>query len=219
MTWSPTIRSWNCGVEGPTDNPEVEALRSRQIKNFFGVNLLSVGAPMILMGDEVRRTQFGNNNAYCQDNETTWFDWSLVPKHQGLFRFVKSLISIRIKRDMAQEQFGMSLQQLFDQRLITWRGVNLNEPDWSENSHTIAFTVQSLSGNMAMHFMVNAYSESLGFEIPNQDENGSVSWKRLIDTSLESPDDICLFANAQEVTSPKYHVNSRSMVVLVNLTN
>ena len=71
-------RSWNCGVEGPTDDPAVETLRNRQVKNFLTVTMLSLGMPMILMGDEVRRTQHGNNNAYCQDNETSWFDWTLV---------------------------------------------------------------------------------------------------------------------------------------------
>ena len=74
--------SWNCGLEGPTDNPEIEQLRSRQIKNFLAITLLSLGTPMLLMGDEVRRTQHGNNNAYCQDNEISWFDWNLVEKKQ-----------------------------------------------------------------------------------------------------------------------------------------
>ena len=74
-------RSWNCGVEGPTDDPAVEKLRNRQVKNFLTATLLSLGMPMILMGDEVRRTQRGNNNAYCQDNETSWFDWTLQAKH------------------------------------------------------------------------------------------------------------------------------------------
>ena len=76
-------RSWNCGVEGPTDDPAIEKLRNRQVKNFLTVTLLSLGLPMISMGDEVRRTQQGNNNAYCQDNETSWFDWTLVAKHAG----------------------------------------------------------------------------------------------------------------------------------------
>ncbi len=68
-------RSWNCGVEGPTDDPEIERLRSRQVKNFLALTLLALGTPMLQMGDEVRRTQRGNNNAYCQDNEISWFDW------------------------------------------------------------------------------------------------------------------------------------------------
>ena len=81
-------RSWNCGVEGPTNDPAVEKLRNRQVKNFLTVTLLSLGVPMILMGDEVRRTQQGNNNAYCQDNETSWFDWTLLTKHADVLRFI-----------------------------------------------------------------------------------------------------------------------------------
>ena len=81
-------RSWNCGVEGPTDDPAIETLRNRQVKNFLTLTLLSLGMPMILMGDEVRRTQRGNNNAYCQDDETSWFDWTLVEKHADVHRFV-----------------------------------------------------------------------------------------------------------------------------------
>ena len=83
-------RSWNCGVEGPTDDIAVEALRNRQIKNLLTVTLVSLGVPMILMGDEVRRTQRGNNNAYCQDNETSWFDWTLVKKHADVLQIRKS---------------------------------------------------------------------------------------------------------------------------------
>ncbi len=89
-------RSWNCGVEGPTDDPAVEKLRNRQVKNFLTVTLLSLGVPMILMGDEVRRTQRGNNNAYCQDNEISWFDWTLVAKHADVHRFVTLLIARRL---------------------------------------------------------------------------------------------------------------------------
>ena len=91
-------RSWNCGVEGPTDDPAVEKLRNRQVKNFLTVTLLSLGVPMILMGDEVRRTQGGNNNAYCQDNETSWFDWTLLEKHADVHRFVKLLTARRLLR-------------------------------------------------------------------------------------------------------------------------
>jgi isoamylase len=88
-------RSWNCGVEGPTDDPVVEKLRNRQTKNFLTITMLSLGVPMILMGDEARRSQHGNNNAYCQDNETSWFDWTLIAKHAELHRFVKLLIAPR----------------------------------------------------------------------------------------------------------------------------
>lgn len=207
--------SWNGGVEGPTDDAAIEAWRKRQIKNFLTVTLLSVGAPMILMGDEVRRTQLGNNNAYCQDNEISWFDWSLLKKNSDLFRFVKILLKHRLKRDVAQSQYAMSLRELLDKRLISWHGVRLNEPDWSEQSHSIAFTVQSLSGNMAMHFMINAYSESLTFELPKLSSDPKHQWKRWIDTSLESPDDIQDWVAAPLVGIDFYATPSYSVVVLI----
>ena len=102
-------RSWNCGVEGPTDDPAVEKLRNRQVKNFLTVTLMSLGVPMILMGDEVRRTQRGNNNAYCQDNEISWFDWTLVEKHADVHRFVSLLIARRLLRDVEHERQRVSL--------------------------------------------------------------------------------------------------------------
>ncbi len=83
--------SWNCGVEGPTDDPEIESLRLKQIKNLFTINVLALGVPMLVMGDEIRRSQRGNNNAYCQDNEISWLDWSLLDQHEDLHRFVKLL--------------------------------------------------------------------------------------------------------------------------------
>ena len=182
--------SWNCGVEGPNDEPAIDALRNRQVKNFLTLTLLSVGAPMILMGDEVRRTQNGNNNAYCHDNEITWFNWKLVDNHADIHRFTKILLKYRLLRDTTREEYSMSLMQLMNRNLITWHGVKLFSPDWSYNSHSIAFSVRSLSGNLYMHFMINAYIGSLEFELPEYIEQRRCFWKRWIDTSLESPDDI-----------------------------
>ncbi len=210
--------SWNGGEEGPTTNPIIEAWRNRQIKNFFTITLLSVGAPMILMGDEVRRTQQGNNNAYCQDNEISWFDWSLINKHKDLFRFVRELINHRIIRDSAQEEYAMSLRELLDQRLITWHGVKLNEPDWAENSHSIAFTVQSLSGSIAMHYLVNAYSEPLTFELPHLTLDPKHTWRRWIDTNLPSPQDICEWDRASEINDYVYTINAYSVAILIMKT-
>jgi isoamylase len=96
-------RSWNCGIEGPTDDATVANLRNRQVKNLLTCTMLSLGLPMILMGDEVRRTQHGNNNAYCQDNETSWFDWTLISKHADVHRFAKLLIARRLLRDVQPE--------------------------------------------------------------------------------------------------------------------
>ena len=104
--------SWNCGIEGPTADPAVERLRNRQVKNFFTLTLLATGTPMLLMGDEVRRTQHGNNNAFCQNNEISWFDWTLVKKHADLHRFVRALIALRMNRDLPIERLDMTLNEL-----------------------------------------------------------------------------------------------------------
>ncbi|MGH9761639.1 MAG: glycogen debranching protein, partial [Blastocatellia bacterium] len=93
-------RSWNCGFEGRTDDSEVENLRNRQVKNFLTVTMLSLGVPMMLMGDEARRTKHGNNNAYCQDTEISWLDWALLEKHADVHRFVSLLAARRLLRDV-----------------------------------------------------------------------------------------------------------------------
>jgi isoamylase len=204
--------SWNCGVEGPTNDAGIESLRHRQVKNFLALTLISIGAPMILMGDEVRKTQYGNNNAYCQNNELSWFDWSLFTKHEDVHRFVKHLIRVRLQRDAAQAEYSMSLNELLGKGAISWHGVKLNQPDWSQHSHSIAFTVQSFSGSMMMHFMVNAFHELLEFELP--EIKSTLYWKRWINTSLESPNDICALQDAVILTTEKYKVKSHSLVVL-----
>src|SRR4029450_4102218 len=102
----------NCGVEGPTTDPAVETLRNRQVKNFLTVTLLSLGMPMLLMGDEARRSQGGNNNAYCQDNETSWFDWTLLARRADVHRFVSLLNAHRALRDPGHERQRMALNDL-----------------------------------------------------------------------------------------------------------
>ena len=118
-------RSWNCGVEGPTDDPDIEALRNRQVKNFLALLLLGVGTPMLLMGDEVRRTQGGNNNAYCQDNETSWFDWSLLERHADVRRFVRMLVDLRVNRPLADNRERLTLGELLRSQPVDWHGVRL----------------------------------------------------------------------------------------------
>ncbi len=182
--------SWNCGAEGPTDDPDIERLRNRQVKNLLAITLLSVGAPMLLMGDEVRRTQRGNNNAYCQDNETSWFDWSLIQRHPDIHRFVRLILDFRLRRDAAGED-GISLNELLSRAQVQWHGVRLNQPDWGDHSHSLACTLRTIKGRFLAHLIFNSYWEALEFEIPSADENREVPWQRWIDTSLESPDDIC----------------------------
>ena len=133
-------RSWNCGCEGPTDDPEIEKLRNRQVKNLFTATMLSVGVPMFVMGDEVRRSQRGNNNAYCQDNDTSWLDWTLLSQHADVHRFVKLLIERRVIRDLEHEHRRVSLAQVLRESKHALHGVKLNQPDWSPPSHSFAIS-------------------------------------------------------------------------------
>lgn len=202
--------SWNCGVEGATDDPVIGELRNRQVKNFFTYVLTAIGAPMLLMGDEVRRTQSGNNNAYCQDNEISWFDWDDIQRHPDILRFVRLLIRTRLQRDSAKDEYNMSLNQLLSKPLVTWHGTKVNQPDWSDDSHSIACTIKSLSGKVSLHYIFNAYSKPLEFEIP---ESAGKNWKRWIDTALPSPDDICTWADAKEHSGATYLVQPFSVVI------
>jgi glycogen operon protein len=203
--------SWNCGVEGATDNADIEALRNRQVKNFLAVQLLAAGTPMLLMGDEVRRTQQGNNNAYCQDSPISWFDWGLLDRHADVHRFVTILNAFRQRRDIVAEGSQPSLNELLKQADIHWSGVALNAPDWSEHSHSLAFTLDSLRGRLRLHAIFNAYWEPLVFELPPP-SNGHV-WRRCIDTVLPSPEDIWPWAEAPPVTGTRYALAPRSVAV------
>jgi len=202
---------WNCGVEGPSDDPGVDALRERQIRNFLTLLFFSVGTPMVLMGDEVRRTQGGNNNAYGQDNELSWLDWGLVEKEAGLLRFVRTLIRHRL-RGNAQKVEDISLSELLRETVYSWHGVRLGEPDWSDESRALAFTVPLQGGRVRVHGMMNAYWEPLDFELPAP---GPSPWKRWIDTSLPSPDDIADYADAPAPHGGTYRVQARSIAFLV----
>jgi len=210
-------RSWNCGAEGPTDDPLIEKLRNRQVKNFLTVTLLSLGMPMILMGDEVRRTQRGNNNMYCHDNEINWLDWELLDKHVDIFRFVRLLIQRRLLRDTSPERERKSLNQLIRQAHKAWHGVKPNQPDWSDNSHSLAFSVEIAKERLLFYLILNAYWESLDFELPSIEHGFREPWRRWIDTTLDSPEDIVEWQTASPVLGKTYRAGPRSIVALLAL--
>jgi glycogen operon protein len=201
--------SWNCGVEGAEADSGVELLRARQIRNFFALTLLSVGTPMLLMGDEVRRTQQGNNNAYCQDNEISWFDWNLCHRNADLLRFVRNLIRLRLNFNQASEAGHISLGDYLSEARIEWHGVELGKPDWGRNSHSVAFTLHNIAVSQVRYIAINAYWQPLEFELPPVNGN----WRRLIDTSLPSPDDISEGGRGS-IVGAAYLVNPRSIVML-----
>jgi glycogen operon protein len=176
--------------------------------------MLSVGMPMMLMGDEVRRTQGGNNNAYGQDNETSWFDWALLAKRADVHRFVRLLNAHRMLRDVEPERRGVALCDLIRRADITWHGVELARPDWRPSSHSIAFTAKVTGDRVFVHALINAYWEALEFELPSISNGARMPWRRWIDTFLASPEDIVDWQRAPVVAGRTYRAQPRSVVVL-----
>ncbi|MDV3349215.1 glycogen debranching protein GlgX [Leptothoe sp. ISB3NOV94-8A] len=204
--------SWNCGEEGPTQNPHIEALRIRQIKNLFTLLLLSQGTPMVLMGDEVRRSQLGNNNAYCQDNGLSWFDWDAVEKEAALLRFVTGLIDFIQTTEIFKQEQLLEVTYGSQSPHIVWHGVRLGQPDWGDNSHSLAFTLRHPQHDEHLYVAFNAYWQPLSFELPPLDNNDY--WHRIIDTALPSPEDFCPLDAAPMVKDKTYRVEARSTIVL-----
>jgi glycogen operon protein len=206
--------SWNYGVEGSATDENIERLRIQQIKNLFALTLLSVGTPMLLMGDEVRRTQLGNNNAYCQDNEVSWFDWNLCAANADLWRFVRCMIQARLDFDHGIEGGQMTLEEYLSKARVEWHGIALGQPDWGSESHSIAFTLHSFASSELRYIAINAYWKPLEFELSPVTGKPDAGWLRLIDTSLQSPDDILEEATGAPVAAQKYLVNPQSIVML-----
>ncbi|EMI55613.1 isoamylase [Rhodopirellula sallentina SM41] len=173
--------------------------------------MFSLGVPMFLMGDEVRRTQHGNNNAYCQDNELSWFDWDDLERHADVRRFFALLCKQRSQRSMYVENQRVSLVDMLREAQKAWHGVKLNEPDWGEDSHAVAFGGMLKRQGLIFHLILNAYWEPLQFELPNSNNN---PWRRWIDTSLDSPEDISPWNEAPEWNQQSYRVADRSVVML-----
>jgi glycogen operon protein len=169
---------------------------------------------MFTMGDEVRRTQHGNNNAYVQDNALNWLDWSLPGKHADMFRFVKLITARRSLRDTDPERKRMSLTELISQAIIKWHGVKPNQPDWTEHSHSIALSVYVKKESILAYFIFNAYWRPLEFELPTMAMNRKYSWKRWIDTFLDPPEDIVPWQESPFFTENTYRAGPRSVVVL-----
>jgi glycogen operon protein len=210
-------RSWNCGVEGPTDDATIEKLRNRQVKNFLTITLMSLGTPMILMGDELRQTQHGNNNAYCHDNEISWLDWSLLKKHADVHRFVGLLCARRRMRSMKHERERVNLSTMLRNAAKAWHGVKLDQPDWSDKSLSIALNGKLREEGLSFYFILNAFWEPLTFELP--ETCAANSWRRWIDTALDSPEDIVVWDEAPAVPGHTYRVAERSVVMLFSNAN
>ncbi|MDH4082219.1 MAG: isoamylase [Nitrospira sp.] len=198
--------SWNCGCEGDHGVPaDVMALRKRQIKNFCCLLFLSNGTPMFCAGDEFMNTQGGNNNPYNQDNETTWLNWDLLQRNQDIFRFFTRMIAFR----KAHPSLGRSR---FWREDVHWYGVG-PDVDLSHDSHSLAFYLSGASQqDDDLYIMINGYWEDLSFTVQ---EGQASDWRRVIDTSLASPEEFCEWGQEEQLRSMIYEVRPRSIVVLV----
>jgi glycogen operon protein len=188
--------SWNCGIEGPTNDPEVLALRSRQVRNLMATLLLSQGVPMLLAGDEFLRTQGGNNNAWCQDNETSWANWQLVHDHSGFLRFMREMIALRKRHPVFRRRthFRGTDPSGHSPPDITWHGVELGQPDFSAGSKSIAFVLDGSQHDRGgdrdrdVYFACNAGREAMSLRVPPAPSRQD--WRLTVDTAQRSPKDI-----------------------------
>jgi glycogen operon protein len=206
--------SWNCGVEGTTANVVIERLRKQQIRNLLALTLLSVGTPMLLMGDEVCRTQLGNNNAYCQNNETSWFDWSLCQTNADALRFVRQVIHMRLHFDQMEKSGQTTFEDYLSKSRVEWHGVEIGKPDWGSGSHSLALSLHNLAGTQVRYIAINAYWEPLQFALPPVADGANGGWFRFMDTSLPTPVDIVEGVKGVRVDGSSYRVNPRSIILL-----
>ncbi|HEY3320772.1 MAG TPA: glycogen debranching protein GlgX [Planctomycetota bacterium] len=197
--------SFNCGAEGPTSDPYIQAQRQRQMRNFLVMLLISQGVPLLSQGDEFGRTQQGNNNAYCQDNEISWMDWSQADTNAGLLRFTKMMIDLRSR------YFALNREQFCNR--VSWHGTKVGDPDWTGQSRTLAFQMHGWHSQPDIYVMFNSHWEHRKFMIPPHE--GRWQWQRLVDTALQSPDDMVDERSAVPLKPADHYVLSpRSSVIL-----
>ncbi|OOO00732.1 MAG: hypothetical protein ATN35_01115 [Epulopiscium sp. Nele67-Bin004] len=185
--------SWNSGFEGETEDENIFNLRITRVRTFLGMLIFSKGVPMIVMGDEGGRTQGGNNNAFCQDNELVWFNWERQQEFGDLYEFVKKAIALRKTLNWYYEN---------DDTSLSWHGTRLNDPDWSYYSRSIAWSIAE--EDKQVYFVVNNYSDSLEFELPE----AKYGWKVYLSNDGKT--------DGEELEGNNYNVGSFSFAVLVD---
>jgi len=216
--------SANYGVEGSSENKKIETLRFKQMKNFIASMMVSLGTPMILGGDEFGRTQGGNNNAYCQDNEISWYDWSLLEKNSSFYRFVKEMISFRLRHPgFMRPEFYTGKDGKYNAIPdIAWFDKNGDTPDWDHIGVCLALRVDGSQAEIEadrdgndFFVMFNGGERAANFKIC--EPLSGKKWVRAVDTSLPSPDDILLPGNEAILENLNtYQVKDRSMVILIS---
>ena len=206
--------SSNYGIEGTTDDPVINALRLRQVKNFMAMLMLSQGVPMILAGDEVLRSQQGNNNCYCQDNELSWFDWNLLEKNRGMFCFTKGMIELRKRHPCLMQRHYLSGKKtdVAGMQDVTWHGPQLNKPQWTDSScRVLACTLSRVEpGEEDLHIMFNMSEDNLAMELPQLKGR---KWHLAVDTARAISLDVIEPRQQQAIREKNIQVSSHSVVV------
>ncbi|AFL76417.1 glycogen debranching protein GlgX [Thiocystis violascens] len=205
--------SWNCGQEGPTDDPAILTLRQRQARNFVSLLMLSQGVPMLLSGDEVMRSKLGNNNSYCQNNELSWSDWELVETNRDMLDFVRAMIALRRRHPTLTRNRFLTGKPANRQTLpdITWHGVGLETPNWDDpDNRALAFTLAGIDADEPpLHIMMNMGLAALEFALPSIK---GLRWCLAVDTACEpsvvAPDD------QRPLPTGRITLGSRSVIVL-----
>jgi isoamylase len=213
--------SWNCGFEGPTEDPAVLVLRARQSRNLFATLMVSQGLPMILGGDEFLRTQQGNNNAWCQDNDVSWVDWSRLTLHNDFHRFCKQLIALRMRHPALRRKTFLSPGGSGYPPDVAWHGLQPGEPDWSTRSRELAMALDGRRCDRPgivdrdLYIAFNAGWQPVVFVIPASPTGRP--WRRTVDTSLPSPHDALDLDEGPRIpVLYNYRLEPRSMIILVS---
>lgn len=198
--------SWNCGVEGPTPNLQINELRERQMRNFLMALLLSQGVPMLLMGDEYGHTKKGNNNTWCQDNELNWMLWNKAQRNIDLYRFTAELIALRHRHPILRHR------EFLTEKEVTWHGVIPFQPNWDKESRFLAYCLHDASEGKDLYIAFNAHWKPAWVQLPPPPD-GKV-WARLVDTSMPYPQEILAEEQAQILHKERYQMAKYSSILL-----
>ena len=200
--------SCNYGVEGATDDPAVEAVRERQVRNFMTAMFFTQGTPMFVMGDEVRRTQFGNNNAYCQNNPSAWFDWNDLERHGQTFEYTRKLIEYTQGLSLFELKDLIKVGHDINRPYVLWHGAALNGADWSPSSHTLAMEMVHPEKGEHLYVVFNMYWGDISFQLPKPIHG---RWHLVADTFLPAGEN---FTFRELYDQENYMVKDRSIVIL-----
>ncbi len=207
--------SHNYGCEGETDDPLIQTIRTRQIKNMLATLLIARGVPMIAGGDEFRRTQQGNNNAYCQDNEISWYDWSYLGRYGAVHRFCKEMIAFRKRHKL------LRLESFYTDKDVLWFDPKGDSPDWSSSDKSLGLVIHerpNAPSDRTLGILFNAEERRVTFKLPTPPQGAA--WHVAVDTAKEPPDDICR-RGEERILPARHHfdMEARSMVILVSRNN